>query len=108
MDNQGEAGRKDKEAGKAPSELALGYSTRGKFFEGTVVSDRMQGTVVVEWPRVVRSSKFNRFYRLTSKVKARNGVGAKAGDFVRIEETRKLSKTVGFAVTNIIRRAGGA
>lgn len=68
----------------------------------------MQGTVVVEWPRVVRSAKFNRFFRLTSRVKAKNpaSISAKAGDTVRIEETRKLSKTVNFIVTAIVKKKG--
>ncbi|MFH0962001.1 MAG: 30S ribosomal protein S17 [archaeon] len=79
---------------------------RGKFFEGTVVSDGMQKTVVVEWPRVVRSGKFNRFFRLTSRIKAKNlaEISARKGDRVRVEETRKLSKTVNFIVTKIIKR----
>ncbi len=82
--------------------------TRGKFFEGTIVSARMQGTAIVEWPRVVKSGKFNRFYRLTSRVKAKNpeAISAKEGDYVRIEETRKLSKTVNFIITKLIRKAG--
>jgi small subunit ribosomal protein S17 len=110
MDNHGKTGRKDEKAHTARGDLAgsLGIPTRGKFFEGMVVSDRMQGSVVVEWPRIVRSTKYNRFSRLSSKVKARNPkeIGAKEGDTVRVEETRKISKTITFIVTRIIRKKG--
>jgi small subunit ribosomal protein S17 len=110
MDNHAKTGRKDEKASQASANLAsaLGVSTRGKFFEGTVISDRMQGSVVVEWPRIVKSTKYNRYSRLTSKVKARSPkeIGAKEGDFVRVEETRKISKTINFIVTRVIRKKG--
>ena len=41
----------------------------------------------------------------TKKVKARNEHGAKAGDTVRIMETRPLAKTVRWRVTEIVERA---
>ena len=110
MDNRVKTGRKDEKAHETRKPLAgpKGLTTRGRFFEGTVVSDRMQGSVVVEWPRIVRVPKYNRFDRLTSRVKARNPreIGAQAGDSVRIEETRKMSKTINFVVTGIIRKKG--
>lgn len=78
--------------------------TRGRVFEGTVVSDRMQKSVIVEWPRVIKSKKYNRFARLTSRVKAHNPVciNAKMGERVRISECRKLSRSIGFVVTEKI------
>jgi small subunit ribosomal protein S17 len=110
MDNTRKTGRKDEKASQASTDLAgsLGVQTRGNFFEGTIVSDRMQGSVVVEWPRVVRSTKYNRFSRQTSRIKARNPkeLNAHSGDFVRVEETRKLSKTMNFIVTKVIRKKG--
>ncbi|MDH4347733.1 MAG: 30S ribosomal protein S17, partial [Gemmatimonadota bacterium] len=41
----------------------------------------------------------------TSRVKARNTMGAKAGDLVRIMETRPLAKTVCWRVVEIVERA---
>jgi small subunit ribosomal protein S17 len=41
----------------------------------------------------------------TKKVKARNELGARAGDTVRFMETRPLSKTVCWRVTEIVERA---
>ncbi len=75
--------------------------TRGRVFEGTVVSDRMQKSVVVEWPRVIKSRKYNRFARLTSRIKAHNPacINAKMGERVRISECKKLSRSICFVVT---------
>lgn len=75
--------------------------TRGRVFEGTVVSDRMQKSVIVEWPRVIKSKKYNRFARLTSRVKAHNPacINVRMGDRVRLSECRKVSRTIGFVVT---------
>lgn len=78
----------------------------GRVFEGEVVSDRMQKTVVVQWVRQAHMQKYERYYKLTSKVSARNPtcVGAKKGDFVRIAECRPLSKTVNFVVTEVLKQ----
>ncbi len=109
MGDHGKTGGAHKAAPKGAFGVAgaLAVRTRGKFFEGTVVSDKMHGSVIVEWPRVVWVPKYNRFKRLSSRVKARNpeGLGARSGDTVRIEETRKLSKTMNFIVTAVIKRA---
>jgi small subunit ribosomal protein S17 len=41
----------------------------------------------------------------TKKVKARNDMGAQAGDTVRIMETRPLAKTVCWRVIEIVQKA---
>lgn len=60
----------------------------------------MSRTVVVEWPRIVYFSKYHRSARRSSRVKAHNPscINARIGDKVRIQETRKLSKTKNFVV----------
>lgn len=75
-------------------------SVRGKTYEGTVVSDRMQRSVIVEWPRVIKSQKYGRFKRRTTRITAHNPpcINAKVGDRVKIQETRKLAKTINFVV----------
>ena len=75
---------------------------------GTVVSDRMQSTVVVSWPRVVKNKKFDRFMRRSSKVKAHvpGCMTVRTGDEVKICETRKQSKTVNFVVTDVLKKGG--
>ena len=60
---------------------------------GTVVSDKMQKTIVVEVERRVPHPVFKKIIRRTSKFYAHDEEGkAKAGDKVRIEETRPLSR----------------
>lgn len=77
-------------------------ATRGSALEGLVVSDKMQGTVVVERERLVKVEKYDRYRRKTSRVPAHNPpcMDVSVGDRVRIMECRKLSKTVGFVVVS--------
>ena len=73
---------------------------RGRVFEGIIVSDKMQRTVTVEWPRLSYLPKFERYEKRRSRVKAHNPpcISAKSGEKVRIAECRPLAKTVKFAV----------
>ena len=48
---------------------------------------------------------YNKQVTRTKMFKARNDLGAKAGDTVRIMETRPLAKTVSWRVTEIVERA---
>jgi len=75
-------------------------STRGTVLEGVVVSDKMQGTVIVQRNRMVKVKKYDRYKKHISRIPAHNSpcINAKAGDNVRIMECRRLSKTVCFAV----------
>ncbi len=77
-----------------------GLPARGRVFEGIVLSDKMQKTVTVEWPRLFYIPKFERYEKRRSKVHAHNPacISAKTGERVRIVETRPLTKTVKFAV----------
>ncbi len=78
--------------------------TRGMVFDGMVVSDKMDKTVVVERQYFVKVRKYDRFKRARSKIPAHNPpcLNVKTGDRVRIMECRKLSKTVSFVVTEKI------
>jgi len=80
------------------------FRTRGRTFEGIVVSDKMHRTVTVEWERRRKVAKYERYERRRSKVKAHNPdeINAKKGDLVRIMETRPISKTKNFIVIEII------
>ena len=75
-------------------------TTRGRVFEGTIISDRMHRTVTVEWPHLLLIPKYERYEKRRSKVKAHNPpcINAKTGDKVRIAECRPLSKTVKFVI----------
>ena len=73
---------------------------------GTVVSDKMDKTIVVEIKERVRHPLYGKIMNQTSKLKAHdenNECGI--GDTVRIMETRPLSATKHFRVVEIIEKA---
>ena len=72
---------------------------------GTVVSDKMQQTVVVQLTRQYAHRLYGKQLSQTRRVKAHDVHGAKVGDTVRIMETRPLSKTKRWRVTEIVARA---
>ena len=79
---------------------------RGRIFTGTVVSDKMQKTATIEWPRRRFNKKYERFEVRRTRVKAHNpeSINAKTGDIVRIAETRPLSKTKNFVIIEIVKK----
>ncbi|MBA3445201.1 MAG: 30S ribosomal protein S17 [Gemmatimonadales bacterium] len=79
--------------------------TRRKIRMGVVTSDKMEKTVTVSLVRRYAHAVYGKQITRTKKVKARNEHGAKAGDTVRIMETRPLAKTVNWRVTEIVERA---
>ena len=72
---------------------------------GVVTSDKMEKTVTVSLIRRFAHPVYGKQVTRTKTVKARNEQGAKAGDTVRIMETRPLAKTVRWRVTDIVLRA---
>lgn len=67
--------------------------TTRRRLEGTVVSDKMEKTVVVRVDRVKTHSKYRKQYTTSKRYKAHDEKGAsKTGDKVVIEETRPYSK----------------
>jgi len=73
---------------------------------GTVVSDKMQKTVVVAIDRRVAHPVYGKMVTRTKRVKAHDEENsAKTGDTVRIMETRPLSKDKRWRVVEIIERA---
>jgi small subunit ribosomal protein S17 len=72
---------------------------------GLVTSDKMTNTVVVRVERLVRHPKYKRYIRRRTKFMAHNEMDAKAGDTVRIVETRPLSARKRWRVVEIIQRA---
>ncbi len=60
---------------------------------GTIVSDKMQKTVVVKVERIKEHVKYKRKYKMHKKYKAHAESGEyKTGDNVIIEECRPISK----------------
>ncbi len=74
-------------------------TVKRKRFEGVVVSDKMDKTVVVEVRRFVKHPKYQKYMNFAKKYKAHDEDNAyKTGDKVTIEETRPISKDKTFKV----------
>jgi small subunit ribosomal protein S17 len=72
---------------------------------GVVQSDKMTRTVSVLLVRRFAHPVYGKQITRSKLVKARNDLGARAGDTVRIMETRPLAKTVRWRVSEILERA---
>jgi small subunit ribosomal protein S17 len=72
---------------------------------GVVTAAKMQKTVVVAVERLVRHAFYKKTIRRTSTFMAHDELGARAGDRVRIVETRPLSRNKRWRVTEIVERA---
>lgn len=80
--------------------------TRRKTRIGTVVSDKMNKTVVVAVSDTYRHALYGKTQRRLTKYKAHDEANACGiGDRVRIAETRPLSKTKRWRVQEILEKA---
>ncbi|MGQ9860021.1 MAG: 30S ribosomal protein S17 [Thermodesulfobacteriota bacterium] len=83
-------------------------SDRGhrKTLVGTVVSDKMQKTVVVQVERLTMDQRFKKFVRRRKKYKAHDEAGqCRVGDKVMIVETRPLSRDKRWRVLKMVEKA---
>lgn len=78
---------------------------RRKSRTGRVKSDKMTKTVTVVLERRFSHPVYGKQITRQKTIKARNEMDAKAGDLVRVMETRPLAKTVRWRVTEIVERA---
>ena len=77
-----------------------------KGFTGTVISDRMQKTIIVRIMHMSKHPKYGKITKSYNKFKVHDEKGqAKIGDVVRIEETRPLSKDKRFRLIEVIKKA---
>jgi small subunit ribosomal protein S17 len=82
---------------------ARGYR---KVREGLVISDKMDKTVIVEVEDRIKHPRYAKIIRRTKKYKAHDGENAcGVGDRVRLMETRPLSATKRWRVTEILEKA---
>lgn len=73
---------------------------------GTVVSDKMDKTVVVMVERLVKHRLYHKFIRRRAKFSAHDESNScQIGDKVKITESRPLSKTKKWRVSKIIEKA---
>jgi len=78
---------------------------RGQVFSCTVVSDKMENTVVVMRKFEKKATKYERFEKRQSKIHAHNPpcIDAKSGDRVKIAECRPLSRTKSYVVVEVLK-----
>lgn len=84
--------------------------TRGKKKTrvGTVVSDKMQKTLVVNVERVYRHPRYEKVVRAVSRCYAHDEKReARCGDMVRIEECRPLSRLKRWRMVEIVKKGRG-
>ena len=75
---------------------------------GTVVSDKMDKTIVVRIDSVIRHSEYKKVVRRSVKVVVHDEKNtAKSGDVVRITQTRPLSKTKRWKLSEVLEKAKG-
>lgn len=74
---------------------------KSKTLSGTVVSAKMQKTIVVAVSRFEKHPKYGKYMKITKKYKAHDEEGKfKEGDKVLIQECRPISKDKTFKVVN--------
>ena len=73
---------------------------------GTVVSSKMNKTIVVRVDRTMKHPLYKKTVRTSSKLYAHDEKNeANEGDFVRIMETRPLSKTKCWRLVSVVEKA---
>lgn len=73
---------------------------------GTVVSDKMDKTVVVQSERLVKHRLYDKYIRRRAKFSAHDAENScRIGDKVLITESRPLSKTKRWQVSQILEKA---
>lgn len=77
-----------------------------KVRQGTVVSDKMDKTIIVQLSRTRQHPLYNKTFRTTSKLYAHDEKNdARAGDVVRVMETRRLSAKKRWRLVEVVERA---
>lgn len=80
---------------------------RRKAVVGTVVSDKMQKTIVVKVDRRVRHGLYKKYIVKSARFKAHDEKNeAKVGDRVTLVESRPLSREKRWVLQSILRKAG--
>lgn len=73
---------------------------------GTVISDKMDKTIIVRVDMASMHPVYNKLVRTSTKFKAHDEKDAAGmGDTVKIEETRPLSKTKRWRLVEIVKKA---
>src|SRR3954465_9532090 len=85
---------------------STGRPNRRKIREGTVISNKMDKTVIVAVVDRVRHSRYQKTLQRTTRLYAHDEVNdLKEGDRVRVAETRPTSKLKRWRVIEVLERA---
>ena len=78
---------------------------RGQVITGKVVSDRMQGSIVVGRDYLHYVKKYKRYEKRSSHIHAHHSpcIDLRVGDLVKIAECRPISKTKNFVVVEVLK-----
>lgn len=80
--------------------------TKKRLFEGEVVSNKMEKTVVVKVVRAKKHPRFGKVLKFEKKYKVHDELQqANIGDFVEFQEGRPLSKTKHMHLVRIVKKA---
>ncbi len=92
--------------GEGVAEGTTSRPNRRKVREGTVVSDKMNATVVVAVVERVRHPRYGKTVQRTKRLYVHDAEGAaRVGDRVRVAETRPISKLKRWRLVEIMERA---
>ena len=81
---------------------------RRRILTGTVVSDKMDKTVVVRVERLVQDKRYEKYVRRYSRFLAHDeGNACQVGDRVQITEHRPISKRKRWKVSETVAKAAG-
>ena len=72
---------------------------------GTIVSDKMEKTVVVKCERQFAHPIYKKIIKRTARFKAHDELACHIGDTVKIMETRPISKDKRWRVVEVLERA---
>jgi small subunit ribosomal protein S17 len=80
-------------------------NNNGKIFTGHVVSDKMSNTIVVSLEYTNRHPKYQKIVTKHKNIYSENNLSAKTGDFIKVRETRPISKLKRFTTVEIIKKS---
>lgn len=86
--------------------MPAGRQAKPRILKGTVVSDKMQKTAVVEILRLKKHPKYKKYYKVSKRFKAHNLDNQyHMGDKVLIQETRPMSKDKRWIIKGLVQKS---
>ncbi len=91
-----------------PIHGSMPLKMRGRTFEGAVIK-KLHGRLTIEFERPIYSRKYERYEKRKTKLHARLPKcmedSIELGDWIKIAETRPVSKMIHFVVMRVIRKS---